>query len=594
MTSMSHRLWIAGAAIGACCICWLAGPVAPACAESPDDAAHPPLKVEGGFDNAMVHGIRIEDAAGAVPTVVIGGAVKRLVHQRIPFRHQHKYFHFHFRLTGINGRRIRFRYGPFEGHNPHVTALKTPVAYYSTERPRRYELIQDVTAGRVFVGDDEADPDDRAYQGVELRFEHRFRADSAYVCQTFPFTNDDLKDLATEATGYKVGKVVTLGASPLEQLPLQHVMANDPTVCDCVKRGIWMHAGEDPWEFPGPIACAGAARWAMSRDPVAETFRRKFMLHVVPVVQPDALHRGWTNYSPDESYTEFLNFGWSYDRNDIPEHKMITGVLRSLRRSSQPLEYAESLHSSLSWTSFTRFQWGDEQTSKRLVQDYLNARYIPWNTWDSVNANDANKRRFGKMADNSLIRYMKGYYPNVLYHVSHVEAILFPLSRLPGFDLPKMPEWNAEWGEAEARTMRRLMLPHQVEDIERMGVYRLLAIMDSYGYDTEAARAAPHLACGHVDGYATTPGGTRAFRVLYRDLKGREPNRVTLHLTDGTSHEMARTQGTSPLAGMLFEVAVPVEGDATFDYYFTASNGEAVARYPERGAWLGPYAVTGN
>ena len=84
----------------------------------------PPLGIEGGFENAQLHATSVEDPTGEMPTVVIGGTVKQLEHQAVPTRHQHKYYHYHLKLVKAAGRRVRFRYGPFPGKDPHVSVLK--------------------------------------------------------------------------------------------------------------------------------------------------------------------------------------------------------------------------------------------------------------------------------------------------------------------------------------------------------------------------------------------------------------------------------------------------------------------------------------
>ena len=555
--------------------------------------AFPALKVEGGFENAQTHATGVQNPTGAEPTVIIGGTVKRLEHQAVATRHPHKYYHYHLRLTQTAGRTVRFRYGPLAGSDPHVSCLKTPVVYYEADPARRrYELVRDVGAEVVFLGERDADRAKNEYWGSVVTFRHRFRKETAYLCQSFPLTNDDVARLAGEAKRHGHATAVELGRSKYDKIPLVQIVVTDPAVPDARKKGVWLHAGEDPWEFPGMIACAGAARWAMSDDPLAAEFRRKFVLYCLPICHPDCVRRGWTNYSLDEGYTNFINFGWSYDRTDVPEHDLMVARVSALKEAGRPIDYGESMHSSISWGSFIRFQYRDEAESKRFVTEFFSAKYVPWNAWHTYRNPEKNRERFTDITENKgLVARMRGPYPTVQYHVSHTEAVLFPIKELPGFPVPPFPAWGRKaWTEEDSLNMRGQMIPHRVEDIEAWGVYRLLALMEYHGTAVDPAHLRPQLMCGLVDRYAGKPGQARTFAVLYRDMKSRPPKRVTLHLADGSQHEMQRDCGTSPLHAIRFKAAVPIEPGKDYDFHFTATNGATKVRYPRTGSFLGPYA----
>ena len=559
-------------------------------AAAPD--AYPALQVAGGFENAMTHGVRIEDARAQRPTVVIGGEQKRLDHQTIATRHQHKYYHYHLKLLHTAARTVRFRYGPFPGSDPHVSCLKTPVVYYDPAA-RKYEPVADVKAQVVFLGGRDEDRPKRQYWGSSIVFSHRFREDTAYLCQSYPFTNEDMDRLATEASADPDATVVELGKSRFGRLPLRQIVVTDPEVPNAGKKGIWLHAGEDPWEFPGVIACAGAARWAMSDDPAAREFRRRFVLYVMPIVQPDAVRRGWTNYSLDAAYTQFINFGWSYDRTDVPEHDLIVARVRAMKQAGLPVDYAESMHSSISWSSFIRYQHGGEARSRQFVEKHYNARYVPWNAWHTYLKDEKSRKRFAHVTRKSgLVAFMKAPYPEVLYHISHTEQILFPVKKMPGFPEPPFPAWGrTEWTDEDTRHMRGQMMGHRASDIEAWGVYRLLALMEFFGYRVDARHLCPQLMCGAVDGYASGGGQARTFTVLYRDIEGREPARVTLHLADDSEHTMVRDCGTSALHAIRFKASVTVAAGKAYGFHFTASNGVTEVRYPPAGRFPGPYVT---
>jgi hypothetical protein len=561
-----------------------------AAASSAAPAPYPALRVEGGFENAQVHATRVEDAAAEVPTVTIGGELRKLERQAIPTRHQHKYHHYHLRLLNTAGRAVRFRYGPFPGTDPHVTCLKTPVVYYDPAE-RRYETVHDVRAEKLFLGQRDEDRDKAHYWGIVLEFTHRFRKDTAYVAQSFPFTNLDLDSLAKRLRRRPHCTVAELGRSKYDDLPIYQIVVTDPDVPDAQKKGIWLHAGEDPWEFPGMIACAGAARWAAGDDPLARQFRSEFILSCIPIVHPDCVRRGQTNYTLDEEYTDFINFGASWHRQDVPEMAAVKAAVQQWAESGRELHYGESMHSSLSWGSFIRYQYGGEQESERFVTEFVAGKYVPWCQWHTYTSSERNRSRFAHLTERGgLVAFMKESHPGVRYHVSHVEQIVFPIGELPGFPQPPFPAWGKrDWSDEDTRNMRGQMVSHRLSDIEDWGAYRLLALMEYHGYKPEPAQLPPQLICGHVDAYASEDGATRTFSVIYRDVEGRAPQEVVLHLADGSRRVMERDVGNSALHGIRFRAGFTVRAGAPCDYHFVAGNGVTEVRYPREGSFLGPW-----
>ena len=546
-------------------------------------AGYQPLKVEGGFENAQLHGVRIENPTAEEPTVVIGGTLKDKPNKAVARRHPHKYFHWHIKLTGIDGRTVRIRFGPVTGQ-PQVLSLMTPVVYYDLAN-KRYELAHDVRLERVFLGSRNEDRDKSDYWGSVLEFRHRFRKDTAYVAKTFPFTNDDATQLAEEVGRHPHGTASEIGKSRFDKIPLRQIVVTDPATADSKKKGVWLYAGEDPWEFPGNIACAATVRWATSNDPLAREFRRRFVLSVIPIVQPDAVNRGWTNYSLDEGYKQIINFGGTWDRTDIPEKEAIKQAVRKWKADGRTIDYCESMHSSLNWGSFLRLNYGDKEKGQRLVGELICKKYMPWYTFSQVG-----KPYTGLAKPTSFAAFTSTMFPDHQSYSSHTEQILFSIKSLPGMPTPQFPKWGkTQWTDEDTRNMRGHMIPHRRVDIEQMGVYRLLAMMEFYGEKIDAKQLPPQLLCGDVDGYASVEDQARTFTVLYRDVANRPAKAVTLHLADGSRHEMKRDAGTSPLHAIRFKVTVPITKSDQHDFHFTADNGTTLVRYPPNSTFLGPY-----
>ena len=549
-------------------------------------ADYPALKVEGAFDNAQTHATSVENPTAEMPIVVMGGDRKEKENQAIALRHQHKYMTFHVKVSGIAGRAVRFRFGPFAAGGAQVQTLKTPVVYYDIAH-KDFEIVQDVRVERIFLGSREEDRAKADYWGDVLEFTHRFRQDAAYVALTFPLTTDDLAAFAKELSTRPGCTVASIGKSRLDALPIWQIVVTDPNVPDAGKKGVWLYAGEDPWEFPGNIACLGAARWAASEDPLASEFRKGFILSCVPIVHPDCVRRGQTNYALDNEYKDFLNFSRSWGRTDIPEMDAVRAAVRKWKEAGRPLDYSESMHSSLSWGCMIRQDYGDGNEGKRFVEAVIGKKFMPWFGYQTAG------KQYADLAEKTgFVAFLKTVYPGALGMISHTEQILLLGDKAPGFDLPPFPAWEKKtWTDEDSRNMRGRMIPMQWEDIEAWGAYRMLALMEFYGKKIDPARVPAQLICGLLDGYATKAGAKRTFSVVYRDVEGRAPKGVKLFLADGTEKEMTRSAGNSPLYAIRFEASIVVAKGRKYDFHFTADNGTAQVRYPRQGKFPGPYAA---
>ena len=527
------------------------------------------LKIEGGFDNAQLHGVRVEDADRASPRVIIAG---NLDVEGLPEkgRDVNRFLHWNFRLVNCKGRTVRFElYQSKANLWPSMTMVPT-IRYADGQ----VELVRGITSKNYGPALDAQGQPIRNMQKLGVFFSHRFRDEPATVSYCLPFTNDDIAALAADFKSNKSVTVNTLGQTPLFKLPLYQFVVTDPSVPDRDKKGVWLYAGEDPWEFPGVYALAGFTRFVASDDPLAQEFRRKFVLSAIPHVNPDALHRGDTNFYLDATGRSIINTGLSWKRTDIVANEMIKAAMHKWKDDGRSVDFMTSMHSSCFWTAVMRIDWAyDQAVARKFIDEVYAKKYIPWAAGKAMGTP-------AEVQTDSLGGHVASkLWPDRTIHFGqHLEQIVLPKWELLGLKEAKWPE------ELPTDYLRC-----QKDDLYTQGELFARAVAEFYGVTVPSEKVPPFLMCGDVDQYTGKPGEPRAFSVLYRDLEGREPRFVKLSV-GGKTVEMKRAAGQTAVKGFLYEGAVPLSaGDNS--YSFEASNGIQAIRYPRTGSFLGPYVV---
>lgn len=558
---MTHRLTVAVLAL---CCATIACPDARAADMAGGDAAtYPELKVEGGFDNAQLHGVRVEEATSASPRVVIAGSLDV---EGMPEkgRDHNRFLHWHFRLTGGKGRVVRFELY-FARVNPWPMNTVVPTIRYPSGAVELARGLKVTSYGPA---------QGRFAEKVGVAWQHRLREDTAYVSYCLPFTNDTLADLVKDLRAHGKGVTVNeLGRTPLFDLPLYQVVVTDPAVPDKDKKSIWLYAGEDPWEMPGMYALAGFLRFAAGDTPLAAEFRRRFVLSGIPHVNPDALHRGDTNFYMDEKGRDIINTGLSWKRTDIAVNEMIKTALRKWKADGRAVDLMTTMHSSCFWSAVLRIDWAyDEALARKFIDEVFAAKYIPWAAGKGMGTPADMSGTLGASLAATL------WPDRLLFFGQHLEQIV-------------MPRWEV-LGTAKANWPDDLptdFLRCQKDDLYTQGELFALAVADFYGLKADPANLAPYLMCGDVDAYDGRAGEPRTYTVLYRDLAGREAKFVRLHVGKATV-EMKREAGQTPVKGILFTATAPLAAEGN-DFHFETSNGPTTIRYPTSGRLAGPYAV---
>jgi hypothetical protein len=523
------------------------------------------LKVEGGFDNAQVAGVRVEDAASESPRVIIAGtqAVEGMPQKA---RDVNRLIHWNIKLTGLGGRLIRFELY-LDKASPYAMRTLVPTVYYgSPGEAGGIELVRAVEYKSY-------GPSASAkLEKSGVFFTHRFRQDTACISYSLPFNNDSIAALAKDLKANKFVTVHELGKTPIFQLPLNQFVVNDPCVPDKDKKGVWLYAGEDPWEFPGMWGLDGFLRFACSEDPLAAEFRRKFILSAIPHVNPDALHRGDTNFYMDEKGRDIINTGLSWKRTDIAANEMIKAAMRKWKEDGRSLDFMTTMHSSCFWAAVLRTDWAYDANAAKVFKDGVySAKYIPWAAGQGMGTPADMSGTLGASLGAEL------WPDRLLFFAQHLEQIVMPKSKLLGMKLPQWPEG-----------LPQEFLRCQQPDLLTQGELFARAVCEFYGVKVPAEKVPPFLMCGDVDRYGAAAGQPIHYTVLYRDVEGRAAKFVRMTVA-GKTVEMTPIAGADPVKGILYDAAEKLAaGDNGFS--FAASNGAIEIRYPKAGAFLGPRA----
>ena len=530
--------------------------------ELPTPSAYPELKIEGGFDNAQLHGLRVDEPKAAVPRVVIGGTLDV---EGMPekARDGNRFIHWNFRLTGCKDRTVRFDLYYAKAYLWPMKML-VPVVTYADGS---VELVRGVET-RSF-----GPAAGRNMEKVGATWSHRFRQEPATISFSMPFTNDDVARLVSSLKGNQAVVVRELGRTPVFQLPLYQIVVTDPSVPDKDKKGVWLHGGEDPWEFPGIAALAGFVQFVAGDDPLAVEFRKRFVLSAIPLVNPDAVHRGDTNFYLDAGGRDIINTSLSWKRTDIAAHELIKAALRKWKDDGRAVDLMATMHSSCFWSAVIRTNWAYDQTvAQRFIDQVYAKKYIPWAAGKGMAAPADMSGMLGASLGATL------WPDRLLFFGLHLEQIVMPKRELLGMAKAAGPD-----------DLPKDYLRCQKEDLAAQGELFARAVAEFYGLTVPPEQVPPYLVAGDVDQYTGKAGELRTYSVLYRDLEGRKPKFVRL-IVGGKTVDMKCVAGQTPVKGYLYEAAIPLAaGDNS--YSFETSNGIQTVRYPRTGTLLGPYVA---
>jgi hypothetical protein len=249
---------------------------------------------------------------------------------------------FHFRIRGVKGRTITFLV-------PMTRDLSAVTAHYYDGRNRpaySYDRAHWLLAepGRVDLA------------AKTFTFQVRFDQDEASLAYSVPYTNDTLQALLTEYAQSPYLRVRTLatsaGGRPVHWLTIGEDLDKPE---QGFRRCFWIVARESGWAAPASWVADGLARLALGPGAVSQQFRRRIILHVIPILTPDAVAGGWFLYPTGPETQVFLPSAYE---KDFPEVVGVKDAVRDWVGAGRPLDIAFRFES-LGWIS-TRHEFRQE------------------------------------------------------------------------------------------------------------------------------------------------------------------------------------------------------------------------------------------
>ncbi len=205
----------------------------------------------------------------------------------------------HFRVDGVQGQTPQFA---------------TPCED-SADRYRSYHRMVYSYDGQSWMHmDNGSKPGDSTYY---FSNSSAFTQDSVYIAYWQPYTfSQTVQQMANLAGNPYVQNhgTVTTGApsgGSYEGRDVYRYQVTDPAVADAYKENIVIVARQHGYESLGNYVNEGLTDWLLSSDPEAENLRRKAVVTVYPMANPDAVYNAWTREGKSKSGgTSDFNRDW--------------------------------------------------------------------------------------------------------------------------------------------------------------------------------------------------------------------------------------------------------------------------------------------
>lgn len=172
-----------------------------------------------------------------------------------------------------------------------------------------------------------------------FRFTQHFDKDSVFIAYAHPYYLDKVATLKNQIKGNRA-IAATVVAKSAENRDITLFTATEPTVKTPKKRAVIMalqHPGED---IAGYVA-EGMIRYLASSDSVAQRIRQQWVIHIIPVMNPDGLYRGITRFNAQR---EDLNSVWLNPTDSLKAAPEVLAVKNWLNGLPKPAVFLD-LHS---------------------------------------------------------------------------------------------------------------------------------------------------------------------------------------------------------------------------------------------------------
>lgn len=236
---------------------------------------------------------------------------------------------FYFRLDGVAGREMTVD----------ITDLQGEYNY----RPHKGQGLQNM---RPVLSDDNetwqqaADVEWLPEQSA-IRVRFRTEKDRIWIARQPPYTMQRLGRLLSDLRGHPDLKVQTIGTS-VEGRPVHLLTVTDSDTPDRRKKAIWLMARQHAWESGTSWVAEGLLRFLLSRDPQAVGLRRRSIVKLIPICDPDGVVRGGVRFN---KHGYDLNRNWdAVDPKKMPEIASQRKAILGWVDSGRPIHLFLTLH----------------------------------------------------------------------------------------------------------------------------------------------------------------------------------------------------------------------------------------------------------
>lgn len=175
-------------------------------------------------------------------------------------------------------------------------------------------------------------------------FTHFFERDTVWVAYAHPYPLSRMQGVRQEHEGNRDIKIKSLGASE-EDREITLFSISDYSQPDNRKKVAVIFALQHPGEDAGGYVAEGVIRFLMTDDERAREIKENWIVHVVPVMNPDGIYRGITRYNANR---EDLNSIWLKDSDSLdlgPEVKAVRRWVDEQFQSANPPSLLFDIHS---------------------------------------------------------------------------------------------------------------------------------------------------------------------------------------------------------------------------------------------------------
>ena len=175
-------------------------------------------------------------------------------------------------------------------------------------------------------------------------FTYHFEHDTVWLAYAHPYSLKRLLSMSQKFGNNEEIKIKSLGTSK-EGRELELFSISNYTLPDAGKRVAIITALQHPGEDAGGYVAEGVIRFLMTDSKVVQDIKNKWIIHVIPVMNPDGLYHGITRYNAER---EDLNHIWLNPLDSLlygPEVKIVRQWLDNQFRSSNPPNIFFDIHS---------------------------------------------------------------------------------------------------------------------------------------------------------------------------------------------------------------------------------------------------------